>query len=85
LIGDNPLCCIKHSITRYRITLEAWGAKLSTGKSPAANSALPGQWRTLRQLHRLAFTSAHKKILGRLESGAEVTRAADASRQPTSP
>jgi hypothetical protein len=61
-ISAKPLCTIKHSITRYRITLEARRAQLAkrTGK-------IPGRWLTLKQLHRLAFTSAHKKILARLE------------------
>jgi A/G-specific adenine glycosylase len=56
-----PLHTIKHSITRYRITLEAWRAELM---KPATKSA--GRWLTPKQLHQLAFTSAHKKILDRL-------------------
>jgi adenine-specific DNA glycosylase len=55
------LCTIRHSITRFRITLEAYRAKVA-----APRTAATGQWFTLRQLHRLAFTSAHKKILARL-------------------
>ncbi|HEY1662879.1 MAG TPA: A/G-specific adenine glycosylase [Verrucomicrobiae bacterium] len=55
------LCSFKHSITRYRITLEAFRVKLSKDlKIPA------GTWQTKRQLERLAFTSAHKKILAHL-------------------
>jgi A/G-specific adenine glycosylase len=57
-----PLHTIKHSITRYRITLEAWHAEVAT---PSAK--IPGRWLTPKQLHQLAFTSAHKKILGHLE------------------
>jgi len=56
-----PLCTIKHSITRYRITLEAYRAELV--KPDAKHS---GYWRTPTQLHQLAFTSAHKKILNHL-------------------
>jgi A/G-specific adenine glycosylase len=56
-----PLCTIKHSITRYRITLEAYRAKLASPRSKP-----DGQWLTLKQLDRLAFTSAHKKILVRV-------------------
>jgi A/G-specific adenine glycosylase len=57
-----PLCTIKHSITRYRITLEAWRAELSSPhkKQPA------DRWCTLGQLRELAFTSAHRKILSRI-------------------
>ncbi len=56
--GSKPLCVIKHSITRYRITLEAWHAELA---KPSNN--IPGRWLTLAQLSKLAFASAHRKIL----------------------
>jgi A/G-specific adenine glycosylase len=59
--SPNPLCTIKHSITRYRITLEAWRAELA-----GSSAKIPGRWLTAKQLHQLAFTSAHKKILARL-------------------
>ncbi len=53
-----PLCTIKHSITRYRITLEAWRAE------PANLRKKPkGHWHTLPELRKLSFPSAHKKIL----------------------
>jgi len=60
MISGRPLRVIKHSITRYRITLEAWAAKTKNGKTQAGN------WLTPKQLHKLAFTSAHKKILAAL-------------------
>ena len=63
---SKPLCTIKHSITRYRITLEAWRAEFA--KSPIKTS---GHWFTLKRLHKLAFTSAHKKILAELSVAAE--------------
>ncbi len=56
-----PLCTVKHSITRYRITLEAF--KVSLKQSPAK---MDGVWKTPAQLSALAFTSAHKKVLGAL-------------------
>ena len=58
ITAPEPLCIIKHSITRYRITLEAWRAKLTNSSAKIA-----GVWLTRRQLHQLAFTSAHRKIL----------------------
>ena len=58
-----PLCTIKHSITRYRITLEAYRAELV--KPDTKHS---GRWLTPLQLHKLAFTSAHKKILNHLRT-----------------
>jgi A/G-specific adenine glycosylase len=53
----NPLCTIKHSITRYRITLDAFRVQLK--KAPRR---VDGVWRTPAQLDRLAFTAAHKKL-----------------------
>ena len=64
-----PLCIIKHSITRYRITLEAWRAELGD-----TSTKTPGRWLTPKQLHELAFASAHKKILARI--GAPISKSA---------
>jgi A/G-specific adenine glycosylase len=66
-----PLCTIRHSITRYRITLEAWrasfgGSSSAKPKNPGRRGTPPsetGVWRTTGQMQRLAFTSAHRKIL----------------------
>ncbi|HEX7471339.1 MAG TPA: A/G-specific adenine glycosylase [Verrucomicrobiae bacterium] len=52
-----PLCTVKHSITRYRITLDAYCVRLQ--KRPAKQA---GVWLTAIQLHSLAFSSAHKKL-----------------------
>jgi A/G-specific adenine glycosylase len=78
--APKSLRTIKHSITRYRITLEAWRAELASSNGapvsdpalsrstnpPGRRPALQGEWRTITQLHQLAFTSAHKKILANL-------------------
>jgi A/G-specific adenine glycosylase len=59
-----PLDTVKHSITRYRITLEAYrvvcgeGARITAGK---------GRWLDRKQLDQLAFTAAHRRILRQLE------------------
>ncbi len=69
-----PLCTVKHSITRYRITLEAF--RMNLGKtsytSPhskqmklVASGTRPsetGVWKTPAQMRELAFSSAHKKL-----------------------
>ncbi len=60
-IARKPLCTIKHSITRYRITLEAWRADLAK-----PSQKISGRWLKLAQLRKLAFTSAHKKVLAQL-------------------
>ena len=60
-----PLCAIKHSITRYRITLEAFRASL---KPRTELPAELGEWYPLEKLHDLPFTSAHGKIRKKLLS-----------------
>jgi A/G-specific adenine glycosylase len=75
ITGTKPLYTIKHSITRYRITLEAWHAVV--GRSSAARPKNPGRrgtppselngvWLRPAQLSKLAFPAAHRKILDRL-------------------
>jgi len=59
-----PLATIKHSITRYRITLEVYRV---TGREAARIPAeTKGRWLGRSRLKELAFTSAHKQILRRL-------------------
>jgi len=58
-----PLCTVKHSITRYRITLEAFKVSLKPSQAKAK-----GVWKTPAQMRQLAFTSAHKKVLTKLSS-----------------
>lgn len=77
-----PLCTVKHSITRYRITLEAFGIDFGGASytSPHLGPAKSGTrithpseigvWKTPMQLQRLAFSSAHKKVLNQLSQEA---------------
>jgi adenine-specific DNA glycosylase len=58
--GLTPLCMLKHSITRYRITLEVFRADLNGHRHRVQGDA---RWLTPTQLRRLPFTSAHSKIL----------------------
>ncbi len=57
-INLSPLCTVKHSITRYRITLAAFVVELKTFPK-----SVNGVWNTPAQLQQLAFTSAHRKVL----------------------
>jgi A/G-specific adenine glycosylase len=59
-----PLTTIKHSITRYRITLEAY--QLADREAARIPPETEGRWLGRSQLKQLAFTSAHKQILQRL-------------------
>jgi A/G-specific adenine glycosylase len=60
------LCQIKHSITRYRITLKAFTVHDAMIRKPAAQN---GKWLTLTELKRLSLPSAHRKILNWLAAG----------------
>lgn len=53
------LVVVKHSITRYRISLEAFCVYFERVKSV---KNLPGAWKTPVQMRQLAFTAAHKKL-----------------------
>jgi A/G-specific adenine glycosylase len=61
------LCRIKHSITRYRITLDVVRAE-----APPSRALGPGRralreiWLTTAEMEKLPFPSAHKRILGRI-------------------
>jgi A/G-specific adenine glycosylase len=57
-----PLPSVKHSITRYRITLEAFRVPLN-----AALKKQEGVWLAAAEFDSLAFTSAHRKIWTRLQ------------------
>jgi len=69
-----PLCTVKHSITRYRITLEAFRVNLGGTSSTSPHSKMKsgtretrpsenvGIWKTPAQMMQLAFSSAHKKL-----------------------
>ncbi|MGA3163420.1 MAG: A/G-specific adenine glycosylase [Verrucomicrobiota bacterium] len=71
-----PLCTIKHSITRYRITLEAFRVPLGGASSARPHNKIGrrgtppseiGVWLSLVKLDSLALASAHRKIMRRLQ------------------
>lgn len=66
--ATQPLCAIEHTITRNRIHLEVFSAT----KAGASIETIPGgRWCTLKQLSRLPFPSAHRKIVDALEAAAK--------------
>jgi A/G-specific adenine glycosylase len=75
-----PLCTVKHSITRYRITLEAFRVRFGGSSSARPKNfkmgrrGIPpsemGVWLTPEKLDFLAFPSAHRKVLGALKTRA---------------
>jgi A/G-specific adenine glycosylase len=52
-------CTIKHTITRYRITMEVHRAIFNGNTSDFAKA---GKWCSLQDLQKLAFPSAHRKV-----------------------
>jgi A/G-specific adenine glycosylase len=53
-----PLVTVKHTITRYRITLEAFRGQMNGGiPRPVA-----GKWIAFDALEQLPFTSAHRQV-----------------------
>ena len=58
-----PLRTVKHSITRYRITLEAFNVSLKSAPNKTGSA-----WKSPEQLQALAFTSAHKKLLAAIKA-----------------
>jgi A/G-specific adenine glycosylase len=54
-----PFFRVRHSITRYRILLEAYRAELPAGSTPVKADAA---WKTAAELNKLSFTSAHRKV-----------------------
>lgn len=52
-----PLPTVKHSITRYRITLEGFHVPLKN-----LSRAPKGVWLSRSQMNTVAFTAAHKKL-----------------------
>jgi A/G-specific adenine glycosylase len=57
------LMTVKHTITRYRITLEAYRGEM---KQPFEKTLRDGRWLMPGELKKLAFTSAHRRILDRI-------------------
>jgi A/G-specific adenine glycosylase len=60
-----PLCTIKHTITRYRITLEAYRGEPG---ADAAKLVEGGRWLKPVELRKLAFTSAHRRVLEKINA-----------------
>ena len=64
ITGPQPFFRVRHSITRYRILLEAFEASLSAPAKAA------GLWKTRGEMKKLPFTSAHRKIVVALQTPA---------------
>lgn len=58
------LAQVRHSITRYRILLEAFRCEVTAGANGTA-----GQWVPVKQLGKLPFAAAHAKVRAQLLKG----------------
>jgi len=64
ITSREPFLRFRHSITRYRILLEAYRADLPAGPASAKAGASAGAvWKTAAEIKKLPFTSAHRKVL----------------------
>lgn len=59
-LSQKPFLTVKHSITRYRITMKVFHANFSGPLEPRQ------QWMTGTQLEKIAFPSAHRKIAAKV-------------------
>ena len=59
-------CTIQHSITRFRITLDVYRARVPNGMPPSP--AAGARWLSRATLEQLPFASAHKRILQKLKA-----------------
>jgi A/G-specific adenine glycosylase len=56
IVSEHPVFAVTHSITRHRIRLEAFDAQWRGEKS------VDGKWMSLKEMQKLPFTGAHRKI-----------------------
>ena len=65
----SPLTTVNHSITRYRIRLEAVQARVLERRILLGGIAIESPvWRTVRELQELPLTAAHRRLLRQLST-----------------
>jgi A/G-specific adenine glycosylase len=62
------VCVVRHSVTRFRITLDAYRTNRASGTAEA-RSVAEVAWNEPRELHTLAMPKAHRAIAERLLHG----------------
>jgi A/G-specific adenine glycosylase len=67
---------VRHGVTRWRITLEAWHCYLLAGDAPAADR----RWTPLEETAHLALPAPHRRLVEQIER-----QAASGSRQAEQP
>jgi A/G-specific adenine glycosylase len=69
LAASVPFLRVRHSITRYRILLEAYRAEMPAG---TVSASAPAAWKTPAEIKKLPFTSAHRKVLRKARAFGEI-------------
>ena len=64
---------LRHSITRYRITLTVYRAKLVS--PPKTDVHSNSSWASMTELHSLPFTAAHRKIIDHITDAGQFKKA----------
>ena len=61
------ICTIRHSFTRYRVTLHCYHCRLrSSGTEPVLNAAQEYRWAAPDELENFAFPAPHRRLSRRL-------------------
>ena len=60
---------LRHSVTRYRITLRVFRAAVSREAEGSVESSQEARWATVDELQALAMSAPHRKLAGLLAAG----------------
>lgn len=76
LLGREPgsislICVIRHSITRYRISLEVYECAMPQRGLQTLVRDCKGRWFGFAEMAELPFTSAHRKAIGKLKQSVQ--------------
>jgi len=63
------LCVVRHTVTRFRITLDAYRTRVSAGSAQALTVS-ECAWKKPQELPALAMPNAHRRIATSLRDGA---------------
>ena len=68
IVIDDLFARVSHAYSHFRITLYAYRARIVDG-TPSSSGGLPMQWVDVRDLNRLAFPRANRRVIEQLSLG----------------
>ena len=72
VVPRGKLAVIKHSYTRYRVTLHAYAVRLASDPADLVlRAAQEHRWATWSQIRALAFPAGHRKLVRHLDADAK--------------